>query len=109
MESISLQVKGSSSEPYNIQFVFLNSVLSASCDCGAGKQGTYCKHRIDILKGDTSSVISDNINYKQLENWFKNSDIEKQLLEIDALSVEIESLKKRLEKSKKELSKLFNR
>lgn len=54
-------VQGSAPEPYTVTLYLLGSNLSASCTCPAGQYGTYCKHRIAVLSGDTSSIVSDNV------------------------------------------------
>ena len=44
--------------------------LNAECDCPAGVYGTFCQHRLKLLRGDGSEIVSDNEN--QLEEVVKN-------------------------------------
>ena len=53
-------VQGSSAEPYKIVFQNNESVLSATCSCQAGAMGQVCKHRVSILEGSASDVVSGN-------------------------------------------------
>ena len=36
--------------------------LSAMCTCGEAQTGHFCSHRFEILEGDISNLVSDNID-----------------------------------------------
>lgn len=107
MESLKFKIQGSSPEPYKVEFIKIQqSTFSAFCTCKAGQSGQNCKHRMQILKGDTSQLISDNIDdVKIIQSWVPNSDIEVLLNEISTLETKSQELKNALRIAKKSLSK----
>jgi uncharacterized Zn finger protein len=54
------EVVGSQGDPYRVTFAFNGDKASASCTCGAGEQGKWCKHRTALLDGDVTAVRSAN-------------------------------------------------
>ena len=61
MSTVSFHVQGSAEEPYNVTFQKRSDTnLSAYCTCPAGKNGQYCKHRINIMAGSTTGIVSGN-------------------------------------------------
>ena len=61
-----------------------NSVnLSAHCSCGQANAETFCVHRFNILEGDISGLISDNLDdVETLRRWVRGSDIEAAMQEL---------------------------
>ena len=55
MEELTLHVKGSSSDPYELTFIKDGDSLTALCNCPAGTFGNLCKHRVAILDGDNTA------------------------------------------------------
>ncbi|MBT3298994.1 SWIM zinc finger family protein [archaeon] len=104
---ISFFVQGSSEDPYMVIFVKRNNDnLSAYCSCPAGENGIYCKHRFNILDGDTENVVSDNLDEVQkIQEWYSNSDIKKARDEVLKINREIQKMKRALAKAKKEVAK----
>ncbi|MDT8369574.1 MAG: SWIM zinc finger family protein, partial [Longimicrobiales bacterium] len=52
------------------------SELRASCTCRAGQFGTYCKHRIAILSGDSSAIVSENVgDVDTVVEWLAGSSL----------------------------------
>lgn len=48
-----------------------------SCECDAAINGTHCKHRLDLLKGDTSSLLSANrSDVAILMSWIPGTPVE---------------------------------
>lgn len=60
MQTISFTVSGSSGAEYHVQFERRGDALLAYCTCQAGQNGQSCKHRIALLDGDVTAVISNN-------------------------------------------------
>ena len=63
--NIRLKAKSSSSEPYDVDFLFENGTLRAHCTCKAGVMRTACKHRLALLKGD-QNMLADPSQADQL-------------------------------------------
>lgn len=104
-EKIEFLVQGSANEPYQVKFYKKNDNLTAICNCPAGKNGQYCKHRFLILSNDSKGIVSDNLSdVKIVASWLKGSDVEKAMEELVKLE-EIEYLaKKETKLAKKKLA-----
>lgn len=105
---IKFKVKSSSGAgSYTVKFIKRDdNNLSAYCDCPAGDNGQACKHRLAILNGDSSGLVSKNRDdIKIVREWLKDSDIEKHLSILEQLESEAEKIKKAISTAKKELAK----
>ena len=105
METINFSVQGSVETPYEVSFIFDDLKLNAFCTCPAGNSGMACKHRLSILAGIATGVVSDNAD--QIPNvvmWLQGSEIEKSLAELAVAEAELEQAKKRVSVVKKKLS-----
>ncbi|MEX1013904.1 MAG: SWIM zinc finger family protein [Candidatus Paceibacterota bacterium] len=110
MTQINFLVQGSAKEPYEVEFLKRSETnLSAYCTCPAGKNGQYCKHRLNILNGVTKGIVSKNLDdVKTIQSWLKNTDVEEALNKMRNLELEAEKIKKELSKAKKEVAKSLN-
>lgn len=77
MEHIRFLVQGSESEPYEVTFRRKdNHRLIALCTCQAGQNGTYCKHRFNLLDGVLTGVVSGNeSDLGILASWLPGSTL----------------------------------
>ncbi len=76
MSELTFQVKGSSTEPYEITFIKDGDSLTALCSCPAGQYGNFCKHRIAILDGITKAVVGENVDQVAVvQDWLKGTDV----------------------------------
>jgi uncharacterized protein Yka (UPF0111/DUF47 family) len=65
----------------------------------------YCKHRINILLGDVTDIVSKNEEtVHTVYDWYRDSDVEREVKNIDRLEREIDDLKKSLSGAKKRVS-----
>ena len=95
-------VKGSSEEPYVVTFSKDGSNITARCTCQAGRFGNQCKHRINILHGDSSAVVSNNVNeVDEVAAWLEGSDIAAALDTIVRLEKEKAKITREISKAKK--------
>ena len=107
-DTIKFLVQGSSVEPYQVEFVKNQDKLNAYCNCPAGNKGTYCKHRINILNGNSEGIVSNNIEEVQIiRSWLINTELEAILLEYKEAEQIAETAKKKLSSVKKKLSKIM--
>lgn len=59
MKEISFFVRWSDPDPYEVTFLKeADSKVIVLCTCKAGMNGMHCKHRIAIINGDTSAIVS---------------------------------------------------
>jgi hypothetical protein len=107
MLEISFAVQGSAAVPYKVVFAKRSgNNLSAYCSCPAGDNGQYCKHRFNILDGQTKGIVSDNLNdVMVVQSWLTGTDVEKALSKMRELEAEAEKIKKALSAAKKEVAK----
>lgn len=107
MEEIAFEVQGSAEYPYSVRFIKRsNENLSAYCTCPAGENGQYCKHRFNILAGETKAIVSGNHeDVKTIQCWLPGTDIEKSIIKMNELASEAERIKKALSAAKKEVAK----
>lgn len=62
---LAFDVKGREESPYLVEFWRYNQLFEATCTCEAGSRMKLCKHRLALLAGDASSVVSDNAGEAQ--------------------------------------------
>lgn len=53
-------VSGSKGDEYTVIFAARDSEVASSCSCMAGRMGHFCRHRLALLDGDVSDLVSDN-------------------------------------------------
>ena len=99
-------VQGSQPEPYKVVFKKNGSDLRASCSCRAGVNGLLCKHRLSILNGDMSAVVSENIDQvTEVNSWLDGSNVAAAIAEVVALESEKKLIEDRLKRVKKLVAK----
>jgi uncharacterized Zn finger protein len=104
-ERISFLVQGSALQPYHVVFTKEADNLNAICNCPAGLNGQYCKHRFSILAGDASAVVSSNVeDVETVKKWMAGSDIEEAMSELAEAEHHMDVAKKRVAKAKKALA-----
>jgi uncharacterized Zn finger protein len=95
-------VQGSSSDPYKITIQLEGINLTALCDCPAGKNGMYCKHRFNILRGSKKNIVSGNENeVTEAASWLSGTDVEAAMNELMEIEVKAEEIKLELKAAKK--------
>jgi uncharacterized Zn finger protein len=109
MEELTLHVKGSSSDPYELTFIKDGDSLTALCDCPAGTFGNLCKHRVAILDGDSSAVVDDDGGKSGIVvKWLSGTDVEAALAEMREVEAQADSSKPDLMAAKRKLVKAMN-
>jgi hypothetical protein len=105
MKKIEFRVQGSAPEPYRVIFRKDELNLSATCTCPAGVMGQCCKHRIRIMSGNSTGIVSANINaISEIQSWVCGTNVEKALKEMSQAEQDYENAKNRLSLSKKRLA-----
>jgi len=78
---------------------------SAYCSCVAGSNGTYCKHRIDIMHGDAKAIVSENLqDIETLQAWLPCTDVDAALIQIKSAELALADAKRKLAAAKKTLA-----
>jgi len=98
-------IKGENGE-YEITFSRQGSYVRAECTCPAGENGLQCKHRIQIMKDNTSNILSGNENQvEEIKELIRGTDVEKALMEFEEAEAPYNAIQKRLARAKKSLAK----
>ena len=109
MEELTLLVKGSSADPYELTFIKDGASLTALCNCPAGIFGSLCKHRVAVLDGDDAAVVDDHANkLSQVVAWLTGTDVEAALVALRDVEASNTAPKSHLTAAKKTLSKAMN-
>lgn len=104
MPRIVFLVQGSTPEPYQVSFQLENQRFVAACSCPAGIMHQICKHRLAILAGDASNIVSPNTNeVSTVVSWLPGTPIERALAELHEAEKQVELTKKLVIKAKKTL------
>lgn len=110
MNTIKFLVNGSTGNEYEVTFYKTDKSLAATCTCPAAEKGTYCKHRFEILKGETSRLKTTNKGDVVIVlNWYKKSPLEEKVNLIRQLEDEQQALSSQISKEKKELARMFQK
>ncbi|ETS31050.1 MULTISPECIES: SWIM zinc finger family protein [Photorhabdus] len=109
MEKINFLVQGSAEEPYKATFIKDGKDFLAFCTCPAGENGMYCKHRINIINGDTRNIVSDNIQQVDIisKQWLPNSSIEAALEDIKRAESLLDDIKRAISLAKRNAAKVM--
>jgi uncharacterized Zn finger protein len=108
MTTYKFLIQGSSSQPYETLFYVTDNNISGTCTCSAGINGQSCKHRLNILSGDTKGIISGNESDVELvRQAFKNTPLESKLNQLAEIEKDMEDIKKRINETKKEIARIF--
>lgn len=73
---LTFKVQGSQPEPYTVTFRKEGRNITATCTCQAGRNKMYCKHRLNLLVGDVTNLVSDNLqDVGLLMEMYQDSDV----------------------------------
>lgn len=85
MPEINFMVKGSAEDPYEVTFLKNDDKLLVFCTCPAGENRRHCKHRVAIMNGSGSNIVSDNsADIATVQAWLAGTDVETALRELNA-------------------------
>lgn len=102
---IQFLVQGLTSEPYEVTFIKDDYNLYVTCTCPAGEVGNLCKHRVDILKGETQNIVSDNkADVETIKEWLSTSYLDFAFASYLAAEKAVTEAKERFILAKKELT-----
>lgn len=102
---IQFHVQGSSADPYLVTFIKDGGGLLATCTCAAGEVGQSCKHRLAILNGDASAVVSENrADAEIVTDWIPGTPLALALEALATAERQLEEAKRGVSVAKKRLS-----
>jgi hypothetical protein len=105
MDSIEFLVQGSE-RPYEVVFKKMGKGVLARCACAASRYGAICKHRLRILSGDDTDIISENTErlLTEVQDMISGTKVEKLLKEYLKAEAEMSKVKIIFDQKKKELT-----
>lgn len=76
-EILCFSVRGSTGNVYEITARKVDDKVRVSCTCQAGKNRIRCRHRIALLDGDVSDLLSGSVaDVKKLAAWAAGAEVE---------------------------------
>lgn len=77
MQRLEFVVVGSQGDHYRVVFERVDNNLNGFCNCPAGINGQYCKHRFSLLNGEYHSIQEGKISDLQaLKAMLAGTDLE---------------------------------
>lgn len=74
---LKFDVQGSEPVPYEIVATKRGSNMTMTCDCMGAAMGRHCKHRVNLLCGDITHLVSNNAqDVEKLKEMVKGTDVE---------------------------------
>jgi hypothetical protein len=111
MEKLEFIMRGSKGDNYRVVFQKQGLDIRAFCTCKAGRYGTYCRHRTELMDGDITNLLSSNTeDVERLYDLLAGTNLEtiyQKIVEDQNRYEKIASLKNNVKSLKKDLSSLM--
>lgn len=109
-DSFEVHIRGSTGTPYVAKFSRTGDTLHTTCSCQAGVKKTHCKHRLQLLGGDISSVlepIADNLE-NRLSAILQGTLVQSAIQAVAAADADAKAAADRLKHAKKHLDRVMH-
>jgi uncharacterized Zn finger protein len=108
MERVEFLVEGSQGDRYTLAFEVNGKKGSAFCTCQAGANGQFCKHRLGIMDGDVSCLLSGNTaDVVRLKTILGGTDLEASYGRFVEAEAVLAVAKKQFDVAKRALAKVM--
>jgi hypothetical protein len=105
---LSFQVHGTSGEIYLVEAERIGTFLRMTCSCQAADYGIHCHHRLELLAGDASAVVSGNAaDVSTLVDMLAGSTLEAALADLHKAEAIQQAAKRERDKRMKAVDRLF--
>lgn len=96
MQNTTFEVLGSEGDVYRITFVQASGGVRVSCTCRAGMSGLFCKHRLALMAGDRSRMVSPELasDLDAVMSWPEFAPIKEQITKLHQVQSQIDELEK---------------
>ena len=102
------KVQGSEDDPYTVTFTRDGNNVTATCECRASIFGLQCKHRINLLLGDVTAVVTGADHAGKLAGLVAGTDVEAALDNFLSAIAALDQAKKNKMAATKNLAASFN-
>lgn len=107
---LEFEVEGSSGEIYTVTFKQKGANLNAYCTCPAGENNIHCKHRIALMGGDDSNLLSENTaDIMRLKTILQGTELESAYKRMHEATNKLDTAKRELASAKKVLTRAMYR
>lgn len=110
-ESIEVHVLGSTGKQYIATFVRADGLLHTTCTCQAGMNKTHCKHRLQLLGGNLTSVSDpapEDLAIR-LSTMLRGTQLEVAIEALAIAEAEAKASSDKLKRAKKLLDRVMHR
>jgi len=102
---IEFKIEESNSNFVDTTFMLEGTNLTALCNCAKGGLGKYCVHTLRILMGETTGIVSNNIDQVSTARaWLKNTDVGAALAELAKAELQLDTAKENVENAKENVA-----
>ena len=110
IEPFEVRILGSTGTTYIATFTRTDDALHTTCTCQAGMKRTHCKHRLQLLSGDLSSVVdaTDGLTEK-LSELLQGTQVQFAIEALQAAELEAQAAESRVKQAKKLLDRVMHR
>ncbi len=99
---LKFQVQGSAPKPYEVSIKKDGNKLTATCNCLAGRNGKYCKHRFELFKGSPKGVVGGDIDQiPNIPSMLIGTDVEMALNALKEAEKRLDEIKKEIDVARK--------
>jgi len=107
---LTLKAKSSSFDGfYLVNFVYDGGLLSVFCSCPAGKSGKFCKHKWQLLSGNTEMLYdpTESEVLQAVHRWALGRNYEQLYKKVNEFNEQIEKLQKEISDEKRQVERKF--
>lgn len=91
---------------YAVEFSLESGKLRVHCGCPAGVLGKWCKHKMQLISGDVSSVLGFGAaDMDEVLGWIRDSEFPRLLDKMKLAEDEMQAAKTKMDNVKKALEK----
>lgn len=109
-DSIEIHIRGSTGTPYIATFVRTGDTLHTTCSCQAGVKKIHCKHRLQLLDGNISSVVEPIVDdlENRLSAILQGTLVQSAIQAVVVADTEAKAAADRLKRAKKHLDRVMH-
>ena len=105
-QELRFAVAGSTGAVYEIVAVRDGGTIRLGCTCDAGANGQACKHRLALIEGDTSAIISANAHEAALlPSWLAGTPLDAAFRRLAEAEAALAAAKRTVTSAKKALGR----